>query len=336
MQFRKYLLGVLLIFISACADSQNSNHQTNTDEPRKDEVNEFVGSHPTTDPDFHLLANGYSLFKMSVSGSALYFAKGSGTNFSDTKLLEFEALRKFTKENAEHSVQWALMNLDSGKMIEQSAGANRKIFGASVSKIFVAATLLNKQKGQLSSYQLQLMADMLVVSSNSAWTELQRQIGDGDADLGRKLNHEFTQAMGYKRTRGFQGWWGDLHGNELTAAETVQFMYDTYQNHYQGADTLWKLLHTVRTGSTRGRRYIGPEIHTAGKTGSYAGPTVDPETGKSKNPDGSDYTVNVKNHALSFRVNGTQYGLVVLANSGTNDSAALLMGGFYNIFKNNK
>jgi hypothetical protein len=193
----------------------------------------------------------------------------------------------------------------------------------------VGATLLVETAQQLNSLQRQLFADMLVVSSNSAWVNLQRQIGDGDADKGRERIHDFTQRMGYQRTRGFQGYWGDLHGNELTAMELVDFFYDSYKNNFEGGSTLWKLMHTCRTGTQRGRLYLPKDLPVGGKTGTYDGPTVDPETGSSTFPDGRPYQVQVRNHALTFWVHGKQYALAVLANDGQNMSAALLAGGLY-------
>ncbi|MEJ2321040.1 MAG: hypothetical protein P8Z31_01525, partial [Gammaproteobacteria bacterium] len=91
------------------------------------------------------------------------------------------------------------------------------MFGASVSKIFVSATLLKERDGNLNDRELRKLAEMISVSSNVAWLDLQRSIGDGDADKGRHKITDFTRNMGHERTRGFQGCLGKIHGNELTA-----------------------------------------------------------------------------------------------------------------------
>lgn len=284
-------------------------------------------TNPVSDPKFTILPNGKDLRTISVSGSKLSLARGRGSSFSSSARAAYQKLKEDSKTNPNHKVQWTLMDLDNHRVLDQSLSSNRKIFGASSSKIFVGGALLDKQAGALSSSQLQLMADMLVVSSNSAWTNLQKQIGGGDSNRGRQTIHEFTQRMGYERTRGFQGYWGKIHGNELTAAETAEFLHDTYKGEYPGAETLWKLMHACRTGSSRGRKYIPSSIYVGGKTGTYSGTTENPETGSTKNPDGSAYRVSVKNHVLVFNVEGRQYGLAILADTGSDESAALLAGG---------
>jgi len=276
-------------------------------------------SNPTAD-NFTKLPDGRSLSSISVKGSELTLARGMGEPFKASEEADYRSLKKATQTNPDHKVQWVFMNLDTHEVIDKSLSADRKSFGASSSKIFVAGALLDKQKGKLSDEQLQLMANMLVISSNEAWMELQSQIGDGDSNKGRELVQKFTQRMGYRNTRGFQGRWGDIHGNELTAADSVQFLYDIYHNAFPGADIEWKLMYTCRTGASRGRKYIPENIYVGGKTGTYDGETDNPETGKR-------YDVSVRNHLLIFNIDGFQLGLAILANSGTSESAALLAGG---------
>ncbi len=277
-------------------------------------------ANPANTDAFLTLPSGKKLSSIKVRGASLRLAVGKGSTFSSNRMDEYLKLKEATERDPAHKVQWTFMNLDSHKIIARSRSAHKKIFGASSSKIYVAATLLDKENGNLSKSQFQRLADMLVVSSNSAWTSLQRDIGDGSADKGRELNHLFTQRMGYPLTRGFQGYWGDIHGNELVPDEAVETLYDIYNNNFAGAETLWKIMYTSRTGSNRGKKYIPKNIFVGGKTGSYSGPTENPQTGK-------PYTVSVKNHLLIFNVKGVQYGLAILANSGTDTSAALLAGG---------
>jgi len=286
-------------------------------------------NHPAADPNFLRLSDGRDLRGVKVNGVNLSLAKGAGKDFGSSARALFEKIRRESKEIEEYPVQWALMDLDSGEVLEQSLSSNIKHFGASVSKIFVGAALMDKQNGNLSSSQLQLMSSMLVVSSNTAWTDLQRQIGGGNADRGREAIHAFTQRMGYERTRGFQGWLGNVHGNELTAKELVQFLFDTYHDRYPGAEVVWKVMYTCRTGISRARKYMPASQFVGGKTGTYHGTTVDPETGKSTGPDGKPYTVKVNHHVVVFNVEGRQYGLAILANTGNDESSAALAGGLY-------
>lgn len=284
-------------------------------------------SNPVTDANFSILPNGKNLTSISVSGSRLYLAKGTGNTFGASAKAAYTKLKSESQADPNHRVQWVFMDLDGQRIVDMSLSHNRKIFGASSSKVFVGGALLDKQNGQLTSSQLQLMSEMLVVSSNTAWTNLQSQIGGGDANKGRRGVQDFTQRMGYLRTRGFQGYWGTLHGNELTAYESAEFLHDTYKGNYPGAETLWKLMHACRTGSSRGRKYIPSNIYVGGKTGTYDGLTENPETGQTRNPNGSAYRVAVRNHLLVFNINGREYGLAVLADTGSDESAAVLAGG---------
>ncbi len=266
------------------------------------------------------LPDGRPISSIKVRGSGLSLAQGLGYTMSESQYQEYLEIKRDSKTQIDHRIRWAFMNLETGTMVDQSLSADLKIFGASSSKIFVASTLLDKEEGELSNGQLQMMADMLVVSSNSAWTSLQKDIGNGSADAGRKANYEFTQRMGYPKTRGWQGYWGEVHGNELVATETVNHLYDIYHNQFVGADWLWVIMHTCRTGSTRGRKYFPSNMIVGGKTGTYDGPTENPQTGE-------EYTVRMRNHVLVFNVDGVQYGMAIFANNGSSESVALLAGG---------
>lgn len=287
-----------------------------------------------TDPTFLKLADGRDLKSVKVNGASLSLSRGSGQSMGSTAQALFEKIRQDSKTQAGYPVQWVLMDLDNRQVLEQSAEASRKQFGASVSKIFVGGALMDKQNGAISNSQLSLMASMIVVSSNTAWTELQRQIGEGDANRGREGIYNFTQRMGYERTRGFQGWWGTIHGNELAPDELAEFLYDTYQNRYAGAEVLWKVMHTGRTGGSRAKKYIPSSQIVGGKTGTYDGPTVDPETGLETGSDGKAYKVKVRHQVIVFNLNGRQYGLSILADTGSDESAAALAGGLYRAYAN--
>ena len=252
-------------------------------------------SAPDTDKQFLKLPNGKRLDQLSVRGRKLCLITGGGASFTKRKQKEFDRLYKEGTSVEDAPVQWVLRNLDTGKVIDQSRDANMKMFGASVSKIFVGATLLDEREGNLSSRELQKLAEMISVSSNVAWIDLQRTIGNGNANEGRRKITDFTQNMGYKRTRGFQGYLGKIHGNELTASELGDFLYDTYWGRYDGAEILWKVMYTCRTGGSKANKYLPNSLYLGGKTGTYSGTTVHPETGAAKNADGSPFKVNVRN-----------------------------------------
>lgn len=284
---------------------------------------------PSEDPSFLVLPDGRNLTNVTVSGSSLRLAYGNGTSFSSSAFSRYQNL--FLESQAARArafpIQWVVVDLESGDELATSYSPDTLFFGASVSKIFVAATLLNQQDGVLSASQLQKMADMLVVSSNTAWKQLQDEIGGGDTFTGQSRIHAFTQSMGYLRTRGFQGWMGAEHGNELTAHEIGRFLTDAYNKRFAGAETLWKLMFTSRTGSTRGKKYIPGSYIVGGKTGTYSGPTVDPETDLPEDEDGNPYRVQVYHHTLVLHHNNKDYAIVVLGNTGSNEDVAVMARG---------
>ncbi|MGH1468285.1 MAG: serine hydrolase [Bdellovibrionales bacterium] len=342
MKFSLLFLTVLFFISTGCDVQHGKAHDSSNNEaetPENDqgglEIDPPEDSEPVPEPNpeepnpnqnpsnttaFLTLPNGKKLSSVKVKGSSLRIITGTGNSFSSSRMKEYLELKEDSQRDPSHKVQWTFMNLDTHEVLERSRSAHKKIFGASSSKIYVAATLLDREDGEISNPQLQQMADMIVVSSNTAWTSMQRAIGDGSSDKGRERIHNFTRDMGYPLTRGYQGYWGKIHGNELVPDEAAETLYDIYHNNFAGAEILWKLMYTSRTGTNRGKKYIPKDIYVGGKTGSYSGPTENPETGE-------QYTVSVRNHLMVFNINGTQYGLAVLANSGTDQSAALLAGG---------
>lgn len=280
-------------------------------------------SNPVTDPTFVVLPNGKDLRTLSTSKGRLVLKKGDGRTFTTALQAKYEKIKKDSQTKAGTPVTWMLMDLDAHQVIAQSADVNRKQFGASVNKIFIAATLLDKQRGQVSSSQLHQVIKMLADSSNVARDHVAyNEIGKGNRTRGREAIQKFTQSMGYARTRAFGGYLGKIHGNELTAQETAEFMYDTYQGRYPGAEYIWKIMHTCRTGAGRARTYLPTSLYVGGKTGTYSGSTVDPETGRSTQ-------VRVKHHSIIFHEGGRQYALTIYANTGTDETTAILAGGLY-------
>jgi hypothetical protein len=279
---------------------------------------------------------------------------GQGTEFTGTECAEFQKIYSASKERGNRTVQWVLRNLDTGRVIDQSSDPKQRLFGASTSKIFVAAALLDAQDGALNEEQTKLMDVMIMHSSNKAWRALQTQLGSidpvkcGGLDpwaCGQKRVLEFTQRMGYGSTRGFTGdvLRGNLgplfrglvgqdlipntdnvHGNELTAQETTQFLQDMYDRKFPGAEKLWEFMQRCRTGKKKGDKYMPSRILVGGKTGTYPGGTRLGQT----YVEGKEVFVGMFNHAMFFKgEDGIQYGLTILANAKSPETVALLTGG---------
>jgi len=253
-------------------------------------------------------------------GKMLVRVKGEGQYFGEKQR------KRYCRLKSARNIQWELNDLETGEMISRSNNAEERYFGASVAKLFVAAALLNKQKGNFDEAQLTLMVRMIVVSSNSAWKELQRQTGsDGSDDSGRAAVDAFVQSMGYTNTKGFQGWWQKkngtrIHGNELNSAELAKFLYDTYQRRYPGSEVLWEIMQATTTGRRRINKYTPQTVFVGGKTGTYDGPNSSPATVHHKH-------IRARNHVATLKIGTDIYGLSILSNTGNEEDVAVLAGG---------
>jgi hypothetical protein len=281
-----------------------------------------AGDSTLDDEQFFTLSNGVNLrsFGGQEVRKLLSRMPGSGITFTTRQEKQYCRLKQNSK------LQWILTNLETGDIISRSANAEEVFFGASVSKIFVAAALLDKQDGKISKEQLVLMTRMIVRSDNPSWRELQRQAGsDGSDDSGRQAVQAFIGKMGYENLFGFQGWMtlpdgGKLHGNELNSLAVAKFLYDTYHKHYPGAEVLWTIMHATRTGSNKINKYAPRSTYVAGKTGTYHGINESKTTIKLP-------VIKARNHATVFSFNETQYCLVILCNTGKDEDVAVLGGG---------
>lgn len=274
------------------------------------------------DERFFTLQNGTNLriFGGSEVRQLLFRKRGGGIAFGADQQKQYCRLKKSSK------IQWTLSDLKTGQILSRSENAGEVFFGASVSKVFVAAALLDKQNGEISKKQLILMTRMIVRSDNIAWKELQRQAGtNGTDDSGRQAVHAFIEKMEYENLRAFQGWMtrpdgNRLHGNELNSLAVAQFLFDTYHNSYPGAEILWKIMHASRTGRKKINKYTPKDIYIAGKTGTYNGPNESKTTIKHK-------AIEARNHIIVFNINDQDYSLTILSNTGKDEDVAVLGGG---------
>jgi hypothetical protein len=352
--------------------SQNKQHGP---EKTLDSPIEKKFTAPETDLDFTTFPNGRTFAEFKAM-----LILGKGEPWTEMQQAEYEKYKQMPVDK----IQWALMNLDTGRMISQSTPSKTRIFGASTSKMFVVSALLEKQNGEVRSYppivkefrdrkgrivrkesasddDLDHMARIYMRSNNHSWVLLQQRIGMNEkgelnADRGRVGGIEFTEKFGYFDSR---AWQGDLmldpqsvsisrithtthlrkrfnvmdydyiHGNELTAADTVKYLYDTYSARYPGAEYAWKLLYTCQTGEKKGNKYIPNTIFVGGKTGTYPGGIG--SFGMTE-VNGVKKAVGIHNHALTFHYNGTQYGIVVLTDVGTPEAVAVITGGLIREF----
>ncbi len=278
-------------------------------------------------PDFRL-DDGRDLRTIADASSRrlLTPVTGRGGRFGKAQQTRYCRLRRGSDQ-----VQWTVNDLETGEILSRSANADQLFFGASTSKIFVGAAFLDSRQGRITPQDLGLLVQMIAVSSNGAWLTLQKRTGDdGTADAGRAAVQAFTRRMGYPTIQGFQGWMrrpdgSRVHGNELNSIEVAQFLRDTYERKYPGADVLWKVMQTTRTGGSKIDKYTPNDVYILGKTGTYSGSNESPGTVKLR-------TIRARNHAAAVRVRGRYYGVTVLTNTGNNEDVAVLAGGLMREF----
>lgn len=248
-------------------------------------------------------------------------ARGVGTKFGAKQSASYCSLK-----SSGAPVQWVVNHLETGEVIAHSANAEQLYFGASVSKLFVAAAFLDKYKGEFTQKQLRELVRMIVISDNPAWKSLQRQTGRGDSnDAGRVAVQTFVKRMGYPTIKGFQGWIKHKngtreHGNELNTLELSRFLFDTYQHKYPGSDVLWEIMRATRTGRGKIGKYTPSHLYIGGKTGTYDGPNESPETIQLP-------SIGARNHAVVLFTDRGTFGISVLANTSSSKDVAILGGG---------
>jgi len=286
---------------------------------RCDEVGEepvAVQSYFTTDSGQDLRSLGNETVRARLTR-----VRGRGAHFGTDQRKRYCRLTQNTD-----SVQWVVNDLATGSVLSQSSGADRIFFGASTSKLFVGAALLDKQEGELSESQLAQLVAMIVVSNNGAWLSLQRQVGDdGSDDSGRAAVQQFVTNMKYPTIRGFQGWMrrpdgSRVHGNELNTIELSRFLHDTYQRNYEGADVLWKVMQATKTGGAKIDKYTPTGLYIGGKTGTYSGPNESKDTVDLP-------TIKARNHAAVLSIGERRFGISILTNTGDSEDVAVLGGG---------
>jgi hypothetical protein len=90
-------------------------------------------------------------------------------------------------------------------------------------------------------------------------------------------------------------------------------------------------MYTCRTGTTKSLKYLPKSLPVGGKTGTYKGPTFDPETG-------AEIVVDVHNHLIYYFHAGRPYALAILTDGpipggnttkGDDEHVALMAGGLF-------
>lgn len=280
------------------------------------------GAAPTSAPwPKKRLPDGRPLSAIKVHGIPLSLEYGQGRIFGAREQALYQQLKKQTQDPAS-LVQWIITDLDTDQVVAASGAPDRLFYGASVTKVFVAGAAAQHFGPVPPPQRLQQLADMVVVSDNQAWGELQGALGGGDQNRGRRVVQTFAEKLGIKHSKVFRGWMDRVHGNEITARDLSLFLGATARGSYRGAELVWALMSTARTGHDRGQAYLPKSLVVASKTGSYQGVTLDPMRKIS-------YRADVKHHAMAFHHQGRNYGMVLLTDQVRESRLAILAGGLF-------
>ena len=239
--------------------------------------------------DFFVLADGTNLKDFDSEG-LLVRRTGTDQSFTSSAQSQYERLK------ADDRMHWIVRDLDSdAPNIAQSGNAHDNVYGASVAKALVVGALLWKTQGQLDGPTWAQAIRLIGRSDNSAWTPLEKLAGGNDG------MRAFVEAMGYEKTVAHRN-----SGNQLSALELAEFLYDMHHRRFAGADALYKLMSGCRTGATRARKYVPASVVMGGKTGSWRNWV----------------------HDMRFvEVGSKRYAIVVLSTGGSSENVALMFGG---------
>jgi len=255
---------------------------------------------------------------LKTSGQSNVIARGSGVELSADNINKFKKIIKSNKQ----SIQWQLRDLSENKIITQSKNTKKLFYGASITKIFVAGSYL-EQDHKISEKRRQDLNDLIVKSSNQAWSNLQVAIGFGDENLGRKQVQSFLNTLSIFKSIGFRGYLGDLHGNELNTEDLGNFIQSSFDQSYKNSTELFKLMFISRTGKMRLKKYFPKNMIIGGKTGTYNGAT---------SVNGVPLRVQVKHHTIVFKSNEHFYSISILSDGHTDDDIASLGRGLFEYY----
>lgn len=114
---------------------------------------------------------------------------------------------------------------------------------ASMIKMFVAGTCLDNYDSLCKKYSKEFVDininNVIVVSSNPAWTDLVRALGDGSYDKGFNMVNDWAHEHGYNDVETQNE---DSH-NFCSTKDTTQFFKDCYTGKYEWGDRLMELFH---------------------------------------------------------------------------------------------
>ena len=175
-------------------------------------------------------------------------------------------LYKKLKNSSE--IFWAVRNLNDSTPVAQSANANDNVYGASVSKVVVAADYFNTfadANGRLPRKdQYWNVVTAIIPSNNTSWKAMETQIGNGRQDQGSNHTNNFSNTKGYNNMK------PGISPNLINAVGMNLFWDDISKNKLKGSGVIAKSALACRTNITRSAKYIPINYYVGSKTGLWS------------------------------------------------------------------
>jgi len=217
---------------------------------------------------------------------------GRGENFDPYR-------SRYCELKDDPDAHWAVMDLNTDLVVGCSPNADTPIYGASLPKAFAVAALLYHRDGALDDQEWPKVISTVGRSCNKYWDDIEGWAG-GAAGMDAFTNH-----LGYEGIDVVhEGDWN----TQIDALTMARFFSDMHHRRFTGADAMWKLMSTCRTGYTRAQRFIPNNVLLGGKTGSW----------------------DLANHDVRYIEDGGRlFAISVLTNLRYSENVAVLHGGLF-------
>lgn len=248
---------------------------------------------------------------------------GMGKEFTKANRAHYRKLKQLTsRPDSAQKIEWILTDLESGQNIARTRNTQSQFFGASISKLFVAATFLDATRSfeDLSRTDLQSLLDMLIVSDNGAWRRLHRAVGKGKEKKSQKLIQGLLQRLGLPKTRGYLGVFEGKTGNKINAKDLNSFLIAIHRKRFRNSDQLLALMMRARLPKQGARKYIPKSVVVGGKDGRFFKEFRHPQTGISA-------VKSVYHEVLIIHFGPKTYGLTILSQYHSQADISVLCGG---------
>lgn len=236
--------------------------------------------------DFFRLRDGTDLRRFDQGGLLKI-------NYGRDKAFTPELEREYRKLRSDPQVAFSIRDLDSGRVVAESANAGQSFYGASVSKPVVAAALLDARGGRLSPQEWNDVYKLIAVSDGATWGLTQKRAG------GAHQVSAFTSRMGYSMN-------AEHAVGNINARDMTKFLQDVAQERFPGAEAISKIMAGSINGQDMSHKYLPTHVRIADKAGIWGANRHD---------------------AAILQIGNKRYGVTVMSSKNSEEAVAIMFGG---------